>query len=63
VFYIIKEAVMVTGNKELLFNIKYKEHIDIKKKRNMLKTQTQSKPFKIYNSLPLKKDRYAVRHK
>jgi hypothetical protein len=52
---------MVTGINELLFNVKYNEHIDMKKKRNMLKTQTQCKQFKMYNSLQWKKDRYAVR--
>jgi hypothetical protein len=61
VFYIIKEVVMIAGNEELLFFIKYKEGTDIKKKRNMLKTQTQSKQLKIYNSLQWKKYRYAVR--
>jgi predicted ribosome quality control (RQC) complex YloA/Tae2 family protein len=52
---------MVTGINKLLFNVKYSEHIDMKKKRNMLKTQTQCKQFKMYNSLQWKKDRYAVR--
>jgi hypothetical protein len=46
VFYIIKEVVMIAGNEELLFFIKYKEGTDIKKKRNMLKTQIHCKQFK-----------------